>query len=165
MRNVVQVIAVVAACGPSVAEVKTAKTATYVVSGPELLALALEATAPVYKIGDIDRENLSFITQARFYSPTGDLESPGQGDFVNLQPSSLRVAFVVQVIQTDEHHAAIQVVPKTFQVVNGSPKPRELAPDDPNLPGWVHGRVDSLTIAIYQRAKQYVMAPPGQPAP
>jgi hypothetical protein len=162
MRNVVLVIAALAACGPSAAELKTAKTATYAAPGQQLLELASQAASDTYKVADVDRANLSLITQARFYSPTGDLESPGQGDYVNLQPGSLQVAFIVQILPTDDHHAAIQVVPRTFQLVSGSPKPRELAPDDPNLPGWVHGRVDALAMAIYQRAKPYVT---GQAAP
>jgi hypothetical protein len=165
MRNVVLAIAALAACGPSAAEVKTAKTATYGASGQDLLELALQATSETYKVGDVDRGNLSFVTQARFYSPTGDLESPGQGDFVHLQPGSLQVAFIVRVLPADDHHAVVEVVPRTFQVLTGSPQPRELTPDDPNLPGWVHGRVDSLAMAIFQHAKRYVLSPPGQAAP
>jgi hypothetical protein len=165
MRNAVVAIVLVAACGPSAAELKTAKTAEYAASPQDLLELAVQAASETYKIGEVDRTSFSFSTQPQFYSATGERESPGVDGYVNLRPKSVQVAFNVQVQPTDEHHATIQVTPKTFQTIAGSPKPRELTPDDPNLPGWVHGRVDSLSMAIYQRAKQYVIAAPGQTAP
>jgi hypothetical protein len=28
-------------------------------------------------------------------------------------------------------------------------------PDDPNLPPWVHGRADALSLAIYDKAKSH----------
>jgi hypothetical protein len=38
-------------------------------------------------------------------------------------------------------------------MIPASPTPRERRADDPNLPPWVLGRVDSLALAIYERAK------------
>jgi hypothetical protein len=53
------------------------------------------------------------------------------------------------------------VTPITLQALAGSPKPRELKPDDPYLPPWVLGRADQLQFEIYDRARSLVAAPPG----
>jgi hypothetical protein len=166
MRNVLILIAAIAACGPSATEVKTAKTATYHADIQQVLQLAMEAAKETYKIADTNDGEHAFITEARFYSAEGDLESPGAGGFVSMTPGSVQVAFIVQVVPSENQgDVGVVVIPKTFQQVPGSPKPRELAPDDPALPGWVHGRVDSLSMAIYERCKGLINAAPGQSAP
>jgi hypothetical protein len=48
------------------------------------------------------------------------------------------------------------VTPQTFQVLSGSPKPRELMPDDPYLPPFVLGRADELSFEIYDHARGMV---------
>ena len=150
------VLVLVAACGASAAEMKTAKTAWYKLSGHDLLARAEEVASEDYKIASVNAEQLAFITAPRFYGPEGDLESPGAGGFVTMRDRSVEVAFIVQVVELDSGDTAVTVQPKTFQVLSGSPKPRELAPDDPNLPPFVHGRADALALAIYDKAKPHV---------
>ena len=41
-------------------------------------------------------------------------------------------------------------------MLSGSPKPRELKPDDPFLPPFVLGRADELQFEIYERAQPLV---------
>ena len=148
----------VAACGPSNAEVKVAKTAQYTAAAGTLFDLAIQAAQRDYKIGEVDPEGAQFATDPQFYSPEGGRQSAGAGGFVNMSPGSILLSLVVEIVKTERGHAVV-ITPKSFQVISGSPKPRELAPDDPNLPGWVHGRVDSLAVAIYEAAKQHAAAP------
>jgi hypothetical protein len=154
MKTLVLVLALVA-CGPSAAEIKTAKTTTYQMSGTDLLEVAEQAAQEEYKLGDVSEHDLAFITLPRWYSPEGDLQSPGAGGFVQMDNHSVQVAFVVQVTELAGGDCAVTVTPKTFQYISGSPKPRELAADDPNLPGWVHGRADKLALEIYELAKPH----------
>jgi hypothetical protein len=154
MKKLVLVM-VLAACGPSSAEIKTAKTTTYQMSGHDLLELAEQAAQEDYKVGDVDEQALTFITQPRFYGPEGDLESPGAGGFLNLADRSVRVSFIVKVTELAGGDCAVTVTPQTFQTLSGSPKPRELTPDDPNLPPFVHGRADKLALDIYELAKPH----------
>lgn len=166
MRNVVWAITMLVACGPSAAEVKTARQTVYRADPGTLFELAMSTTRETYKIADVNKEDFSFITESRWYSPEGDLESPGAGGFVTMVDRSVAVSFIVQVTPSETHgDFGIVVIPKTFQHLEGSPKPRELPADDPNLPTWIHGRVDALALAIYQRAKGYAVAPPGQTSP
>lgn len=142
-------------CGPSTAEVRRASATKYRAQPGEILAIAESAAEESYKIGEVDSEHPGFITQPRFYSSTGDLQSPGAEGYTQIEAGSVRVAFVVEVVPVDEQHVVVTVTPHTMQVVAGSPQPRELKPDDPYLPGFVKGRTDALSYAIYERAKKY----------
>lgn len=146
------------ACGPNAAELKAAKTTTYKMKASDMVQLAMEVTKGQYPIGDVDEENHSFITQPRFYGPEGDLQSPGAGGFVQMQDKSVQVSFIVQVVEFGGGDVGVTVTPKTFQILGGSPKPRELAPDDPNLPPFVLGRADKLALDIYKEAKPHAYA-------
>jgi hypothetical protein len=154
------VVVAVAACGPSSAELRSAKTAVYSGDVGRILALA-EAGAgdEHYKIGDVDDGHLTFETAGRFFSPEGDLQSEGAGGYVKVDNHSVKVSFIVALIETDDHRYVITVTPRTWQYLAGSPQMRELAPEDPNLPPFVKGRADSLALAIYERTRGYAIAP------
>ena len=144
-----------AACGPNAAEMKTAKTTTYKMKADDLLQLAADIAKPQYGIATVDMENHTFMTAPHYYGPEGDLESPGAGGFVHMPNHTVEVTFVVQVVEFGGGDVGVTVTPKTFQTIEGSPKPRELAPDDPNLPPFVLGRADQLALDIYSEAKPY----------
>ena len=144
------------ACGPSTQEVKTAKLARYSAPAPTLFDIALAATQQDYKIGEVDRATARFATEPQMYSPEGGRQSPGAGGYIQFTDRSVLLSLLVEVLPTDGGHV-VTVTPRTFQMIAGSPKPRELAPNDPDLPGWVRGRVDSLQVAIYKAAKQHAI--------
>ncbi len=145
-----------AACGPSSAEVRTAKTTVYTIDGGQLLAIAQQAAGDQnYKLGAVDDGHLLFETQPKFYSSEGDLQSPGADNFTRVDNHSVKVSFVVEVEEVSERHFAVRVTPHTYQYIAGSPQMRPLEPADPNLPPWILGRADSLSLAIYDRAKNF----------
>jgi hypothetical protein len=145
----------VAACGPSAAEIRTAQTATYQTTAADMYNVALQTAAEDYKIGETDERQAVFATVPQWYSPEGGRQSAGAGDFVQIDDRSIELSLVVEVVELDDSRVTVKVTPVTMQHLSGSPKPRELAPDDPNLPGWVTGRAESLQLAIYNHAKQY----------
>lgn len=154
----VLLVALVVGCGASAAEIKTAKTSTYRMNSHDMLQLAEDVARDTYPIGEVNEGELTFTTQPKWYSAEGDLESPGAGGYVNLRPHSVNVSFVVQVVEFGGGDVGVTVTPKTFQSLAGSPKPRELTPDDPNLPPFVQGRADQLAIDIYKQAKPHAYA-------
>jgi hypothetical protein len=160
MRIALAVVATAIACGPSSAQIKTARTATYAAEPAKIFELALEAARDSYKIAAVDERNLAFATLPRTYSREGDLESPGADGVVQFRDRSVRVELIVHVITTADRRVAVTVTPRTLQLLAGSPQPRELKPDDPYLPAFVLGRADALSYAIYTRAKSYSVAPP-----
>lgn len=144
-------------CGPSAAEIKTAKSASYSGSRAEMFDIVMATTAETYQIGDAQRsdEEYALITAPQWYTAEGGRQSAGAGDMVQIGGGSVRVQLIVKLVGTDMERALVTVTPKTFQHVSGSPQPRELTPDDPNLPGWVSGRVDSLHMAIHKSLQKY----------
>ena len=143
------VILLLVACGPSSSELRTIKTTVYSDRGDaaQLLALA-----------DVDDGHLTFETQPKFYSPEGDLQSEGAGGYTHVDHHSVQVSFIVSVQETADHQYVFTVAPRTWQYLAGSPQMRELAPEDPNLPPFVHGRADALAVAIHDRAKGFAIA-------
>jgi hypothetical protein len=147
-------------CGASTAQVAMAKSAEYRTSSTEIFQLALSAAEENYKIGETDAAGQRFTTKLQFYTPEGGRQSAGAEGVTQVHAGSVGVQLIVEVVQQGEV-ARVVVTPKTIQVVGGSPQPRELRPDDPSLPPWVHGRVDALYVAIHDRAKRFATSAPG----
>ncbi len=160
MRCVMSLVLVaIVACGPSAAEIKTARSASYTGTPAEIFDGVMAAVSDTYQIGDAKRDGdqYALVTVPQWYNAEGGRESAGAGDVVQVRGGSVQVRFVVELVSTDASHFVVTVTPKTFQVVSGSPQPRELTPDDPNLPGWVVGRVDTLHLAIHKRLQNYTV--------
>lgn len=151
------VLGLAAACGPSSGQVKAAKTARYTAPPQTLFDIALQEAQKNYQIGEVDAENHRFATAPQMYSAEGGRQSPGAGGFVQMSEGSVQLTLIVAVEPTDMNRHVVTVTPQTFQVVSGSPKPRELQPNDPGLPPWVHGRVDTLAVAIYEAARHHAV--------
>jgi hypothetical protein len=156
------VMAAAFACGPSAAELKAARMARYQGNAAELFDVIERTTAEDYKIGDTkraDENDASFalMTVPQWYNPEGGRESEGADGFVSLVDRSVQLAIIVQLAAAESGGYVVTVTPKTFQHISGSPKPRELAPDDPNLPGWVQGRVEELHLRIHKALRKYAV--------
>lgn len=152
------VLALVASCGPSNRQVKVAKLAVYNRSSATMMEIAKAVTARTYKLGAVDDPNREFATAPQWYDPDGGRRgttNEGNGDFVSARGGDVSVSLVVRIDTIRSGKVAVTITPKVLQFVSGSPQPRELDPEDPNVPGWVHGRVDALAVAIYEEARQY----------
>ena len=162
MRSLVFIaLAMLVACGPSAAELKTAKTASYVGDPKTMFETVIATTGETYKVAEAtqDGETYKLITAEQWYSPEGGRQSSGTGDYVQIDDRSIRLQLLVemtsQTISDTRTRTMVVVTPVAYQHIAGSPQPRELKPDDPNLPGWVSGRVDSLHLAIHKSLQKY----------
>lgn len=141
----------VAGCGPSNAEIRTARLAVHRVPVDDVLDAAIQAAQAEYALGGIDAPNRRFATAPQFYSEEGMRLTPGpEGVVQNVRGNSILMHLVVEVKPADGG-VVVVVTPRTFQMISWSPKPRELLPNDTSFPGFVKGRVDALTVAIYRR--------------
>jgi len=160
MRIMPFVLLAFAACGPSNAELRTAKTAVYA-DGSEVFAIAEQAAGDEnYKLV-ADEGHLTFETVPKWYSPEGDLQSAGADNYTTVDNHSVKVSFIVAVTSAGPGQFVVTVTPHTWQYVAGSPQMRELEPNDPYLPTWVTGRADTLSLSIYDRAKGLALKPAG----
>ena len=133
--------------------------ASYTGEPPAMFKLVVDATAATYKLADAgqDGERFVLVTEPQWYNPEGGRQSTGAGDYVTIGEGSIRLELMVEMVPTESRRYMITVTPRTLQHLSGSPQPRELKPDDPNLPGWVTGRVDSLQLEIYKRLQEYAV--------
>jgi hypothetical protein len=149
----------VAACGPSAKEIRYAETTVYTAAPNQILDVAVQVAQRTYQVADIDPMKHAFVTEGQWYSPEGarrGTTNEGNGDYVNARGGDVKLTLEVKVLDMERTGTvAVNVVPHTFQLVAGSPQPRELKPDDPNLPPWIHGRVDQLWLDIYNASKQF----------
>jgi hypothetical protein len=148
-----------AACGGTDQQVAMAKSTQYEGADNQLFDLALQVAQQTYKIGETDPPGHRFVTAVQFYNKEGGRQSAGAGDFIQMSDGSISLQMLVEIVPTEGGKHLIVVTPVVTQVVSGSPKPRELKPDDPYMPGWVTGRVDTLTVEIYEAAKSNNLVP------
>jgi hypothetical protein len=155
MRFMVMVLAMFA-CGPGQQQVKAAHQAEYKASADEIFELAKTVATETYRLGSESRKSHFFVTAQQFYSAEGGRQSTGADEVVRVTPGSIQLRLKVQIGEPNPNHVNVAITPIVFQLVKGSPQPRELRLGDPNMPPWVLGRVDSLAVAIYERAKHLI---------
>lgn len=149
-------------CGPSSGQIRTAKLAEYQAPSSQILDIAVQVAQRTYQVNDIDPQKSTFTTAGQWYSGEGMRRSTtneGNGDYVNAGGGDINLRLEVQVLGATLGRVVVVVTPHTMQLLAGSPQPRELKPDDPNLPPWVSGRVDSLALDIYNASKQFAQSP------
>jgi len=146
------------ACGPSAAEIRTAREAHYTVSMGEVYDAVHEAAKADYGIAAYDEMEGWVITDGKWYAPEGGVEpkSADGGQFVG----DRSVHFALEIyVRGAERDWTIEILPRAMQNVQGSHQARELKPDDPAMPGWAHGKIDAMYVAIYNRLKAGQAAP------
>ena len=90
--KVLLLFVLLAACGPSSSEVRTAKLAQYNASPVELLHIAADVTREAnYKIADLSDANLELITQSKLFTREGGTESAGADNWTRIRPGSVSV--------------------------------------------------------------------------
>src|SRR5690242_20461121 len=100
MRSLVFIaLAMLVACGPSAAEIKKAKTASYVGDPKEMFEIVIATTGETYKVADATKDESSFklITLEQWYSPEGGRQSSGAGDYVQIDDRSIRLQMLVEM--------------------------------------------------------------------
>jgi hypothetical protein len=135
------------ACGPSAAEIKQAREASYDATPQDVYKTAEDVTASSYTIAERMPDEYVFATQPVWYSDNGresDGSAPEQRKAGNMQ-----VSFVVLITPEGERRAKVLVTAKALDYTPGRPKPREL--QDKQLPKWIVGRADKLQYAIHKR--------------
>nr|MBA3820349.1 hypothetical protein [Deltaproteobacteria bacterium] len=173
MRNLIVTVialAALAACGASGKEIAKAKQARYQGDKLELFAMARTATESKYKLQKSDETTLGMQTVGRWYSPEGLGVSASTDDERDLVDQSINIAMIVELLP-DGDSWVVGVKPVMARYHKGQPKPFPLEQRDPSVPGWVHGKVDQLQFAIYERLQPYEvkgvggMAPAPAPSP
>jgi hypothetical protein len=168
MRNLTlslaAVIALVACGGPSNQEIATAKQARYQGDKSVLFRTAKAAAEEKTKIAKEDEASLGFQTVGRWYTTEGILAPGSDEDYKNVPDKSIRLTLVVRLVP-DADKWIVQVEPSMLRRISGSPQPQKVEANDPSVPGYVQGQVDSMQFTIWQALKAYEVKAPGGIAP
>jgi hypothetical protein len=143
---------VVAACGPSSAQIKTARTARYTATPHTVFAAAIDACKENGGIDEYDEGRTVVFTRSKWYQRDGSSEPTTGDDQQLVSGGSVLVSLMVEV-KSDGDARWVEITPLVLEHVSGSPQPREIAPGDPSMPGWVDGKVDNLYVAIHDKLK------------
>jgi hypothetical protein len=153
------------ACGPSAGQIKTAREARYVGTRDEVYLAVSTALAKEAKIERSDPEQAVLMTLPRWYEKDGTYEDKGLGsDTVMAEDGSILLALLVRVVG-DQAPFQVVVEPMAEQIRSGYSARYRFLPGDPQLPGWIAGKVDDLQLALHARLQKTLAMPPGTVAP
>jgi hypothetical protein len=157
-------IATIASCGPSAANIKTAQDARYKGDPATLFAGAKAATQSDYKIVSSDDGAFTLTTEGVWYTPEGQVDRSTGQNIARLQDMSINLAVVVKVVKADADTYKVDVQPIALRKHGLVSKPETLEMSDPSVPGWVHGKLEGLELAIHDRLKAYAATGASVPA-
>jgi hypothetical protein len=154
-------------CGPSATQVREAREARYPGPRDHVFAAVERALGEEHPIATADPAQGVLVTDVRWFDPEGfhedrpEITVGGEREVVStVHDGSLRLAYVVRVVPAGPSSHRIVVEPEVVQYRVSYKALRPMAPDDPELPGWVGGKVDALALALHRRL-QPRLAPPG----
>ncbi len=163
MRNLIVSLLVLAACGSGTSsEVKGARTAHYKGDKLEIFHAVRSAVETKYRIDKADENTLILETAGRWFNPEGQGASERMDDIRDVPDKSLHIHFIVAVV-ADGDSFVVDVKPKWYRRIAGSPQPQPLKEDDISIPGWASGKVDQLAVVVHDALTKYeVKTVPGQ---
>jgi hypothetical protein len=164
MRKLVGLLVGFAACAGSSTELKTAHEAVYRATPAVLFAGIKQATAASYEITNADESALSVQTGAKWYNPEGQADQTGGTNLARLREDSINFSVVVKLVPMGDSAFVVNVDPTVLRLHGLSSAPENLKMNDPLTPGWVHGKVETLEVDVYNKLKQYAIPPAANPA-
>lgn len=122
------------------------------------------ATEAKYKLAKSDETTLGMQTIGKWYTQDGMVAAGSDENMQDVPDKAIRVSLVVRLVP-DGDKWIVAVEPFMVQRLSGSPQPRKLEANDPSVPGWATGQVDTLQFEIHSALKQYEVKAPGGVAP
>jgi len=157
-------VALVVSCGPSAAKLKTAREARYKAEPATLFAGIKQATQSNYKIIAADEAAFMLKTEPRWYTPEGQVDTSWGNNIARLQENSINFSVVVRLVKASADSYTVNVEPVALRLRGLSSKPEAVDLQDPSVPGWVQGKVDSLQLTIHERLEGYAVSGATVPA-
>lgn len=157
-KFIVVAITLIASCGPSAAELKTARDTTYKAPPATLFAAAKAATETAhYKVKLEDPDAMKLVTEPQWYTPDGQLDASVGNNFSEYQQDSIDLSFVVQLSKTGADSYKLDVKQIVLRKHGLSSIPETMDPEDPAVPPWVAGRTSALELNIHDKLKPYAV--------
>jgi hypothetical protein len=145
-----------AACASS-QTLQVADEARYRGERDEILETTLDTVrATGYEVVNLDPQAGIIVTRDRWYEKDGTYEdkqlASDQGILVEDGSILLRYEVKLRLVGADYK---VEITPIIAQYRVGYAMPFKLKPDDMTVPGWVSGKTEKLTLAIYNALAPY----------
>lgn len=143
-----------AGCASNAMQVAT--EARYQGNRSEMLELVVDTVrATKYEVIQMNPETGLIVTRERWYEKDGTFEDKKlASDDHWISDRAILLRYEVR-LRTSGPEYQVEVVPVMLQHRVGYSAPVPLAPDDLAVPGWVHGKTEKLTVAIYDALAKY----------
>jgi hypothetical protein len=145
------VAALCAACGGySASDVRTARTSRYTCDYAEVLNAARAGVEEVFPpLGPVDPQSGTVTSEYRWYEHDGTRKQKGMAE---VSDRALSIAARVQLREKDGGYLVLTHADVNMIRANMSAA-QPLAPDSPDRPKWVQGKLDKLAVEIHGRLK------------
>lgn len=136
------------ACGPSAAEIKRARTASYTCDRDTVIqAVVAEVEARQPPLAAVDGDRGIVLSEFRWHDRDGLRKKKGSAE---VREGDVMFS-VAAGIQPQGRGWVVLVVPRVLLHVTGSPRGKELIKGDPEWPDWADGKADILYVALHKR--------------
>jgi hypothetical protein len=152
------------ACGPSSAQIKSARTARYNASASEVFQAAVAGLKDNQPVDKADPVTSTAYSKGRWYEGDGTYVAKDANDNPVVTTGAVVVAFEVKVVP-DGAHFGVEVIPHVQQYRDGYSALFEIQPGSEQMPGFIIGLTDSIYLSIHGRLKGNVVVPSGAAAP
>jgi hypothetical protein len=157
-KILVLALALSASCGPSSAELKTARDTTYQAPPATLFAAAKAATqAAHYDIKLEDPDNMKLVTDPKWYTPEGQPDASVGNNISQYQQDSINLGFVVELPKSGADSYKLSITRVVLRKHGLSSNPETMDPEDPAVPPWVAGKASALELGIHDALKPYAV--------
>lgn len=154
---------VLVACGPSAAQVKTARTATYNTTASVTFQAAVSALkANDYKLAAADPVTGQAESVTRWYEEDGTFVAKNSDDEVVQKDKMIALTMHVAVVPAGGGFR-VEVTPHATQLRSGYSALVPLTEHDAPMTSWIAGKVDNLYVTIYDTLKKDAAAPAAAP--
>lgn len=152
----------VAGCAGGAA-MQVANEARYQGDRMAMLEVVVQTVQAKYDVVQLDPDTGLVVTRDRWYEKDGTFEDKKANDVgIIVEDGSFLLRYEV-ALRTAGPEYKVEVVPVIAQFRNGYAAPFKMKPDDLSVPGWIHGKTELLTVAIYEALEQYLVNPNGTP--
>ncbi|KAB2887959.1 MAG: hypothetical protein F9K40_20890 [Kofleriaceae bacterium] len=149
-----------AACASS-GTMQAARDARYQGDRSAMLETVVETVQAGYEVVNLNPETGLIVTRDRWYEKDGTFEDKKANEVgIIVEDGSILLRYEVHLLTAGPEYR-VEVTPVIAQFRNGYAAPFKLKPDSLEVPGWIHGKTEKLTVAIYDALARYRVGAPG----
>jgi hypothetical protein len=148
------------ACGPSAAQIKTARDGRYRASASEVFQRTVAALKDNgHKVKAADPVAGKAVTEEKFYEVDGTTMSRDSDGRPLMTSAGAIILMLEATVVPDGDVFKVDVTPRVLRMREGYAAAIPIEPGNPEMPGWVVGIVDNVYVSVHSSLKASAVAP------